>query len=413
MWSKWIQRAVVVVVMGVIAASCSSDNTSSKNASSGSATKDAIVLGTYASTSGPLAAPSANDVPALKAWADDTNARGGVNGHPIELKIAEDSTDAAEALAGVRRLVEQEGVIAFIGTVTGASAQAVLPYLQQKKIPQIGGDSGNPAQDGSPMFFPIKAGATTGLPLAFATGLTFTELNPKAAETKNLGVLYAAEDPFGANATKLLKKYAPKMNMKVVYDARVSLSAPEYTAELIAAKDAGADAVVIYLGPNNIVTFQQNAQQQGWDPVVDGGNSIFKKEYEADGVEGTIAAGLTYPFFGPKLADFRAALKKYQPSAQADDLSAAVWLSGKLFESLGAHLPAKPTSADVLNALYKVKNESLGGTVIPITYKAGGPQKEGVCSTQYVFKNGTFEAPLGFDTFVCAEPNGVTRRKVG
>ena len=41
----------------------------------------------------------------------------------------------------MRRLVEQDHVIALFGTFGGTTGAAVIPYLEQKKVPMVGGES--------------------------------------------------------------------------------------------------------------------------------------------------------------------------------------------------------------------------------------------------------------------------------
>src|SRR5436305_1927585 len=75
---------------------------------------------------------------AAPAWVADVNARGGLAGHPVQLITADDRGDPSQAVSLARRLVEQDGVIAFFGLPDPTTAQAILAYLETKGVPAIG-----------------------------------------------------------------------------------------------------------------------------------------------------------------------------------------------------------------------------------------------------------------------------------
>ena len=76
-----------------------------------------------------------------QAFVDETNASGGINGHPLKL-IAYNAclTCQDEALQAVRRLVEQDHVFAIVNTYVEVVAfQSVIDYLAKAGVPLIQG----------------------------------------------------------------------------------------------------------------------------------------------------------------------------------------------------------------------------------------------------------------------------------
>src|SRR5512147_321595 len=108
-------------------------------------TANKIVLGTSQSRSGPLAFEGTQQVAGIEAYFEAVNAQGGVNGRKIEWKCYDDAYKPQDAVANIKRLVEQDEVFAILNTQGTATSKAPLPYLEEKKVPMLfpwQGDSG-------------------------------------------------------------------------------------------------------------------------------------------------------------------------------------------------------------------------------------------------------------------------------
>jgi len=65
---------------------------------------------------------------------DLVNEEGGIHGRKIRYFIRDDQYNPSQTMAGVRDLVDRQGVFAFVGGVGTAPGLAVQEYLKQKKI---------------------------------------------------------------------------------------------------------------------------------------------------------------------------------------------------------------------------------------------------------------------------------------
>ncbi len=65
------------------------------------------------------------------------NAKGGVNGRKIKLISLDDAYSPPKTVEQTRRLVEQDEVLAIIGTIGTPTNSASQKYLNQKKVPQL------------------------------------------------------------------------------------------------------------------------------------------------------------------------------------------------------------------------------------------------------------------------------------
>ncbi|HEV8693711.1 MAG TPA: ABC transporter substrate-binding protein [Lysobacter sp.] len=90
----------------------------------------------------------------LKEWGDEykrgadafvrnLNAQGGINGRKLEIVYLDDGYDPKRTVENVKVLVEQKDVFALINLCGTPNTEAVLPYLESRKIPTIGTASGS------------------------------------------------------------------------------------------------------------------------------------------------------------------------------------------------------------------------------------------------------------------------------
>ena len=73
-----------------------------------------------------------------------------------------------------------------------------------------------------------------------------------------------------------------------------------------------------------------------------------------------------------------------------------VWAAGMLFEAAAraGHLGDNPTPAQVLDGLYALKGETLGGLTAPLTFTKGQPTSL-KCWFYYQVKDNKFTNPFG------------------
>lgn len=358
-----------------------------------------IRLGSVGVASGLLGAAMAPIAASARVWAADVNARGGVAGHPVRLIQADDGADPSRSLAIVRRLVETEHVQAFYSNFMVTTEQAIVGYLEEHRVPLIGGCSCTSAVDPSPMLFPIGPGAPLGE--AWAHVLPFLTLTDK----RKASVLYCREAENCTVLARTIRGFADSAGFKVVHDAQISIAQPDFTAEILAARNAGADVVVVIADNATAARVARSAHRQDYHPTIaiqQAGFDDALLEQGAD-VEGVVTAGIVPDHeTSPTLADYRAALDRYLPGARKATIGAGAWVAGKLIERLARSFPPAPSSADVLEALYGLHGETLGGLQPPLTYERGkGHAQTNLCVIPVTVRSGKFVAPGG-DHFSCA-----------
>jgi len=102
-----------------------------------------IIIGVVAPLTGDSATFGKSTQEGAELAVAEWNAKGGINGSQIVLKMADDKSDPTEGAAGITRLIEQEKIVGEIGTVQSKVSLAIAPILQAKKIPMISPTSTN------------------------------------------------------------------------------------------------------------------------------------------------------------------------------------------------------------------------------------------------------------------------------
>jgi branched-chain amino acid transport system substrate-binding protein len=381
---------VWLAVVGVAAAVAGCGSSSKESSGSQAATATAptatgttaatptgapIKIGSVCSCTGVQASVAAAAGDAITAWGQHVNASGGINGHPVKLVLEDDGGDPAKSQQAAKRLVEQDKVVAIVSDYSFQD-QGWADYVTKKGVPVVGGLMVEIPFLTNPNFFGTGAQPPSDN-LAFARVLD-------QLGKKSFRVLYCSESPICALAVKLAQGAAGAAGTPLtVSGGKVSSSAPDYTAACLNAKNAGVDSVL--LGVNALVMprIMSSCLRQGYKPTLFAvaeatGPSLLKNS----AFDGAVFAGPT-AFYSddsiPGVKEFTSAIEAYKPgfldSSTMSNNALQAWTAGKLFEAAAksAGLGPNSTSADVKRGLYKLKDETLGGLVAPITYTKGQP----------------------------------------
>ncbi len=329
-----------------------------------------IRLGSFGTQTGPLGGILLPLVQGAKAWVADINARGGMSGHPVRLVMADDGGDPNRALALARRMVEQDKVQAFYAVHSPTALQAATPYLEQKQVPIIGACECSPIGDDSPMVFHPGTGSKLGVYWAHLAPLLHYY-----PDKKKVAILYCREAATCAGIKDGMKPLGKPHGIQWVYEAQVSLAQPDFTAEVLAARNAGAEAVIGIFDNASVIRMLRSAQRQNYHPVVSSQQATYEDRFIRDGgdiINGVVVASNSAPYnTAPQLADYRTAMDRFVPGGVKSAFGGEMWGSGKLLEVLARSLPVDPTSADFLKALYALRGETVGGVFPPLAFKPG------------------------------------------
>jgi branched-chain amino acid transport system substrate-binding protein len=355
-----------------------------------------VVIGSVSTLSGPVGGTLASGPRAVQAWVAAVNAKGGVNGRRIKMLMADDGADPARHKALVQQFVEGSGVIAFVHMEAPLSGQSAVAYLEQKKIPVIGTEGGNNWANQSPMYFPQNpSGDFLATVFARATAQVALAVNRKkvavwVCEFANCNVAVKAEE-------------FRKAGMTVVHEGRDSITQPDYTAECLQTRNAGAEVMFVMMTPDGMHRLTESCKSIGYRPMYGQvGMAMAPSFTKNPELDGSVYGVPTAPFFdeaNPAIVAFRTAMQQHAPGVAIDGTAVTGWVSAKLFErALATSQSASPGSADILKGLWSVKNDDLDGLTSPLTFSEGAANNSKdyrVCWWPVTIKSGAWASANG------------------
>ena len=343
------------------------------------ATGAPILVGALGQTSGIVGAAVGPALPALQAWAASVNAAGGIKGHPVKLYFADDGGDPARARQLVQQMVERDKVIAFVMHFTPLAGQATVDYLNQKRIPVTGDSGAGQWFYESPMFFP-----------QFCTGQCWVRamIFGAAAETvpqgkTKLAMLNCQEAQFCVDADKMWPGLAPKVGYNVVFKRQASLAQPDYTAECLGARNAGAEVFGLAMDGNAIGRIASACARVNFHPIYFIHHSALlvdhAKDPNLDGILVPLASRSWFDTSNAVVVAYQKALATYAPGAEPKDPSFAGWVAAQVFQAAAQVAPDPTTTAGILEGLWSLKNDTFGDITYPHTFNREAKQTETLC----------------------------------
>ncbi|MGH9035888.1 MAG: ABC transporter substrate-binding protein, partial [Acidimicrobiia bacterium] len=351
-----------------------------------------IVLGHIGDYSGLIGTLMKGGNVMAQVVARSINDRGGLDGHPVQVVTGDAGGDPSRALSLARDMVENKGAVAFLGTLMVFSGYGPRDYLEERKIPIIGGDGTTDVWFKSPMYFP-SAASFPSLSLGALKGLV-------GLGKKKIALFHCVEAEQCKTWHDTAVAKASSVGAEIVYEAQVSLAQPDFTAECIQAQRSGAEGVMAGVDAPSVARMARACNQQGFKPqYMTASLAVIESVAKDPNLDGLMAPVGTFPHMAddlPATKEYQAAIQQYAPSVVSSPAVATVWTAGALLREVSKQLPdGKVTGADFLPGLYSIKGNTLGGLMGPLTLNEGAPASEVRCVFFIKVAGGRFTAPDG------------------
>jgi branched-chain amino acid transport system substrate-binding protein len=387
---------IAIAITGGVAAASSGAAPAARAAAS----KSTWVIGNIGTYSGINSGNFLGGGQALQAWADWTNANGGIDGHHVKVISLDDAGVASTSVNDVKQLVQSDHVLAIVAMNSGDDADWAT-YIQGTGVPVIGGSTPLPDFAGYSDYFPVGATTNNSIPdlLLYAKNV----LNQTVG-----GYLGCEEAPVCSALEPVYAAAYKGIGGNLAYNTLFSSSAPSYAAQCLAAQSAGVQDLEI-IGPAPVIPkIAQNCQTQGYNPTLLLNDVVLTPSLGSSiGTADAVFGADDVPFTDdgiPATKAFHAAVAKYEPSVlnpadfNQDDLDS--WASGQLFAAAAkaAKLGNKPTSKQLVAGLYKLKGVTLGGLTPPLTFNKGKPNSVSCIYIMSIF-HGSIIEPQGLKRY--------------
>ena len=289
-----------------------------------------IKLGQSTPLSGPASAFGAGAGRAVLGYFEWLNAQGGINGRKISFTQLDNAYSAPKAVEQSRRLVEDIGVLAEVGTIGTVPNVAIQKYLNAKQVPQLLITAGG-RRFNDPKNFPW----TVPLYPDFETeGRVIAKFILKTKPDAKIGVLYQNDD-FGKDYVKGLRAGLGDKASQILIAASYELSDPTIDSQIVQLKAAGIDTMIEQSSAKAAAQSIRKVHELDWHPLHIIGASAASletvlKPAGLDASKGLVTTQFLKQPGDPAWADdnevrsYRDFLAKYASSANPDDYSVLV-----------------------------------------------------------------------------------------
>jgi len=197
-----------------------------------------IRIGAIFSVTGPasfLGEPERNTAKMLE---EQLNREGGLLGRTVEVIVYDDESDATKAVTAVDRLIKRDRVVAVIGPSTSGSTLAILPKVEEAKIPLISCAAAKKIVE------PVKRWVFK-TPQSDALAVRKIYQHAKKAGLSKMAIL-TASDAFGAAGREELKELATQVGLTIIGDEVFGPKDTDMTAQLTRIKGTAAQAIIVW-----------------------------------------------------------------------------------------------------------------------------------------------------------------------
>lgn len=172
---------------------------------------------------------------------EEINAKGGINGHPLEVIIEDDVGDETKAVNAVNKLIEKDQVLAIIGPSRSGPSMAVVPIVEKAQVPFLSCAAAeaivNDPNTGKERKWTFKTPQKDShVAIRIYEDLKSKGITKVAIMSETAG--------FGDQGRKQLKKYAAEMGFTIVADETYGDKDTDMTPQLTKIRGTDAQAVI-------------------------------------------------------------------------------------------------------------------------------------------------------------------------
>ena len=222
-------------------------------------TADQIRVATIQDLSGPIAILGAPIRDGMVIRFDEENERGGVHGRKLRIAVEDSGYDPKKAVLATRKLLQRDGVFAFLGDLGTPVVMATMPII-------VGA--------GRPHLFPFSPHEATYQPLdplKFQLFAPYQDYMSAAVQEmvrnngyKRVGLLYQ-DDDYGLEVMKGVEAGLARLGQTLVEKTGYKRGATDFASQIARLRAAGCDFVVLATVVRETVGAVSEARKLGWN----------------------------------------------------------------------------------------------------------------------------------------------------
>src|SRR5438128_6420849 len=292
-----------------------------------------IVIDEVGSMTGTEATFGLSSANGIQLAIDEFNAKGGVKGRQLQVKVLDDQGRPEEAAPAATRLIASEHVVALLGEVASTRSMFMAPKAQQAKVPMVTPSSTNPAVTEKCDYI-FRACFID--PFQGYVAATFATENLKV---KKVAVLKDVRNDYSVGLAKNFIDSFVKTGGQIVAQEAYSNGDVDFKAQLTNIKGAAPQALYVPGYYTDVGLIARQAREVGITvPLLGGDGWDSEKLYEIGGaaLEGSYFSNhYSVDDPSPRIQEFVGKFKKEYGGQVPDSLAAeASGGAGMLFDAM-------------------------------------------------------------------------------
>ena len=288
------------------------------------ATTTSIKIGVVIQESGFLALAGVPGLTAIKIWANDTNAAGGLLGHKIQIIAYDDASDTSKVPALIQKLISVDNVdfLVTLGTVDTAAA---MPVASQsgKIILGLFGTNANAGINYSKFFQAAPIGPDPNYDQVKGYFELANSLSPKPQTV----AFVAVQNDFGQQCAIGGAKAVKVFGFRIVANETYPPTQTDFSSLMTKVKSTNPDIAFVCSYPPDSIGIVQAAKEVNFVPKLMGGGMIGPQFTALEAALGkTLQGVVTFAYWVPEptinFPGVNTLIQKYEAVANASGAAA-------------------------------------------------------------------------------------------
>jgi len=218
---------------------------------------DPIKIGLVNETTGPNAEAGSYTVNGTKLAVEEINAKGGILGRQIELRIEDNQSTNPGTVLAYSKLTGEGGITAIVGPIRSTQIQAASPTIQKGGIPAlVGGTDPSLTKVNNPWIFRVR-------PNDSYSSRVIADFGVNSLQLKKWAIVHST-DAFGSGGMKALTTALQSYGVTPVLIQGYTNNSQDYTPIVLAIKKSGADILATYMtNSQDLGIFAKQLRQLG------------------------------------------------------------------------------------------------------------------------------------------------------
>jgi branched-chain amino acid transport system substrate-binding protein len=301
---------------------------------------------------------------ACRAGLQAINDAGGINGRKLDVQVRDDGWDATKGSNATRDLVERAKVYAMACSQSVPTNDAITPYLDQQKVPNVGSDGWGEAQYAGAWSFPVGAsGELEGAHLA--------EYQYKVQGVRSVGIIHF-NNTTGTAYRDAYTRVFEALGGKVLVTQAAAFDDPGTTTFIAQCRTKNVDAITAMVDPGIFARMVREAAAQAYKPKFgySGGAALYFQvtpQFTGPTAEGTITTVDWIPddptgpaAHDPGFSAYKTTVEKYYPHIDHSNWTKAAYVGSVLLGNTLKKLGVNVTREGLKDELDKVTNFDSG-----------------------------------------------------